>query len=69
MLERDITDNEAIRVLRTGDLKGPIEAGNKAGEWKCKIVAQAKGSRSIGVVTVVVEEETLFVMTVEWEDL
>jgi hypothetical protein len=66
--ERGITDREAIKVLRTGELKGDIEPGNERGEWKCKIVAPIKGSREVGVVTVVLVNRCLFVKTVEWED-
>ena len=69
MDERGITNLDAIRVLRTGVIKGDIEAGKNVGEWKCKMVAAKKGGRDIGVVTVVIREERLFVKTVEWEDL
>ncbi len=65
---RGITDREAIKVLRLGELKGQIEAGSRPGEWKCKIVAPIKGSREIGVVTLVLVSGHLFVKTVEWED-
>lgn len=69
MEERGITTLDALRVLRQGDLKGGIEAGTQRGEWKCKIVRQIKGSREIGVVTVVMSSGRLFIKTVEWEDL
>jgi hypothetical protein len=69
MEERGITDREAIRVLRTGELRGDIETGTKRGEWKCKFVARIKGSREIGVITIVLVNSRLFVKTVEWEDL
>lgn len=69
MQERGITDREALQVLRSGELKGDIVQGTNAGEWKCKIVAKIKGSRSIGVVTIYLEPVRLFVKTVEWEDL
>jgi hypothetical protein len=69
MEERGITDREAIRVLRTGELRGDIETGTKRGEWKCKFVAPIKGSREIGVITIVLVNSRLFVKTVEWEDL
>lgn len=68
MEERGITDREAIRVLRTGEIEGDIEPGSQPGEWKCKIVAPMKGSREVGVVTVVLVSGRLFVKTVEWED-
>lgn len=65
---RDISDAEAIRVLRTGEIKGDMEAGSSPGEWKCKVVAPIRGSREVGVVTIVVRTGCLFVKTVEWED-
>jgi hypothetical protein len=69
MEERGITRLDALRVLQRGSIAGEIEAGLRAGEWKCKVVARLKGSREIGVVTIVVKEKRLFVKTVEWEDL
>ena len=69
MTERGTTDAEAIKVLRIGELKGDIDPGEKRGEWKCKFVAPIKGSRELGVVTIVASNSRLFVKTVEWEDL
>lgn len=69
MEERGITRLDAIRVLQRGSIAGAIARGRNPGEWKCKVIARLKGSREIGVVTVVVEERKLFVKTVEWEDL
>jgi hypothetical protein len=69
MEERGITRIDALRVLQRGSVTGEIDPGRNRGEWKCKVVARLKGSRDIGVVTVVVEEQRLFVKTVEWEDL
>lgn len=66
---RDITDRMMFEVLRTGYLKGEIEPGMKPGEWKAKMVKQMKGSREVGVVTIVINNQKLFVKTVEWEDL
>lgn len=69
MDERGITTLDALRVLRDGEIKGAIEAGKNLGEWKCKIAKTMKGSREIGVVTIVMNNRRLFVKTVEWEDL
>ena len=69
MEERDITTLDALRVLRSGEIRGAIEAGKTPGEWKCKMVAGRRGSREIGVATVVLTSGRLFVKTVEWEDL
>lgn len=69
MEERGITTLDVVRVLKIGGIKGEVEAGRAAGEWKCKVVARVKGSREIGVITIVVAQRRLFVKTVEWEDL
>lgn len=69
MVERSITRQDAIRVLRTGHIEGPIELGLNPGEWKCKVIGNVKGSREIGVVTIVADGKSIFVKTVEWEDL
>lgn len=69
MDERGITTFDALRVLRSGDIVGEIEAGRNPGEWKCKVVERRKGAREIGVATIVFYEKRLYVKTVEWEDL
>jgi hypothetical protein len=69
MDERGIDTNDALRVLRTEDIVGEIEAGKYPGEWKCKVVERRKKAREIGVVTIVMRQERLFIKTVEWEDL
>lgn len=67
--ERDIDINDALYVLRIGEIAGPIEAGINPGEWKCKVTAEPHGSsRMLGVALVVIRNEELFFMTVEWED-
>ena len=68
MEERDITTMDALRVLRNGEIVGEIEPGKATGEWKCKMVAKRRGSRDLGVVSVVMQTGRLFVKTVEWED-
>ena len=67
--QRGITTLDAIRVLQRGDIAGTVEPGRKADEWKCKVVANIRGSRDIGVVTLVMTGKRLLVITVEWEDL
>lgn len=69
LAERGITDKEAIKVLRIGELRGDIEPGTERGEWKCKLVAPIKGSREVGVITIMLVNSRLLVKTVEWEDL
>jgi hypothetical protein len=68
--QRDIDINDAVGVLRLGEIEGPIEPGVNPGEWKCKVTARAdKSSRRLGVAVVVVRDNHLFLMTVEWEDV
>ena len=69
MEERDISDLQALQVLRTGMIEGAIEAGKHKGEWKCKMVAGIRGRREVGVVTICSNGQRLFVKTVEWEDM
>ena len=69
MVGRGITTLDVLRVMRTGSIEGDITAGRSAGEWKCKMVARIKGSREVGVVTVVANRRRIFVKTTEWEDL
>ena len=65
---RDITDVMMFDVLRTGHVKGDIEPGKYPGEWKVKMCKPMKGRREVGVVTLVIKSQWLFVKTVEWED-
>jgi hypothetical protein len=67
---RDIDINDAVEVLRLGEIEGPIEPGIHPGEWKCKVTSRAgRSSRRLGVATVVIRDSHLFLMTVEWEDM
>jgi hypothetical protein len=68
--QRGIDIQDALAVLRHGMIKGDVTPGKREGEWKCKVVDRPHGSsRWLGVVTVVVKNERLFIITVEWEDL
>ena len=70
MSERGIKINEMKRVLRLGDIVGPIVAGRTNDEWTCKVVHAPRYPsvrREIGVVTIVVREQLLLIKTVEWE--
>jgi len=69
MLERDITDEMALSVLRAGDISSEIVPGVNAGEWKVKLTKQIKGRRAVGVVTLLIRERRLLIKTAEWEDL
>ena len=69
MEERGIRDVMAVDVLRSGEVKGAIETGQKPGEWKAKLAQQIKGRREVGVVVIVYRNSRLFVKTAEWEDM
>jgi hypothetical protein len=68
MNEREIFDVDVLRALRLGMVRGAPEK-TKMEEWKCKMVYKLRGSRSIGVVVIILKTDGLFVKTVEWEDL
>lgn len=68
MAARGITDVEAIRILRVGDIDGVPWHEPEIGGRACKVVYRPRGSRTIGVITVVLEGDELLVKTVEWED-
>lgn len=69
MVERDITDQMMIEVLRSGYISGNVEPGVKEGEWKFKIVKRLKGRREVGIAIVLRPGGLIFVKTVEWEDV
>jgi hypothetical protein len=68
MATRAITDVEAIRVLKLGEISGVPWFEPDIGGRGCKVVFRPQGGRRIGVVTVVLEDGELLVKTVEWED-
>ena len=68
MDEREIFDDDVLSVLRLGGIFGDPEETLR-GEWKCKMIRQVRGSREVGVVTIILKTGFLFVKTVEWEDL
>lgn len=68
MVERDISSTMVFRVLKQGVIEGDIKPGKKPGDWKAKVVAKIRGHREAGVVTAVLKEDELVVITVEWED-
>lgn len=67
-MQREISDRMALAVLRNGYVKGDVVPGDQTGEWKVKIADRVKGSREVGVVTIIISERRLLVKTVEWED-
>lgn len=64
---RELSDRDALMILRIGNIKGDVEAGDEPGEWKCKVVGKQKGTQEIGVITIVQSSGRLFIKTVEWE--
>ena len=67
MAERGVLDVEVYRILRTGYVTEWPERTDK-GEWKCKVVKKLRGHREVGVITIIVNRNRLFIKTVEWED-
>jgi hypothetical protein len=68
MREREIFDVDVLRVLRQGHVDEPPEL-TECNEWKCKSTLKIRGTRTAGVVTIILHNGKLFVKTVEWEDL
>lgn len=68
MALRGLTDLEALNVLRLGEMKGLPWHEPDIGGRACKVVFRPRGSRVIGVVTVILDASGLLVKTVEWED-
>jgi Domain of unknown function (DUF4258) len=67
MAERDIVIKDVYHILRQGHIEGDPKLADQ-GDWKCKMVLALKGRRVAGVVTAIVRNATLVVITVEWED-
>lgn len=68
MWDRDISSIEVLEALRLGSIDGVPWTEPETSEQACKIVFKKKGSRTVGVVTILLAEDGLFVKTVEWED-
>jgi hypothetical protein len=66
MAERDILIGDVYRVLRTGICLNDPKPSERGG-WECKIVMKLRGGRTVGVVTILLEQK-LRIKTVEWED-
>lgn len=69
MEERDISLHDVFRVLRKGSIIETPRNGKRCGEWVVKVERHARGNRDIGVVTAIVQDSHLIIITVEWEDL
>ena len=68
MVERDIYIDDVFQVLKTGSVDDAPTLTDH-GDWQCKMVKKIRGARSVGVVTIILHKEKLFIKTVEWEDL
>lgn len=67
--ERDIDDDDVLKVIELGDIEGDIVRGDHPGEWKCCVVGRPLwAERDVGVVTVVVRDQEVLIITVEWMD-
>ena len=69
MDERGISDLDVYEVLKKGMIKSGINPGKRSNEWACKITYNVRGSREIGTAVVVMNDQKLWITTVEWEDL
>jgi hypothetical protein len=66
---RQIDADDVLKVLAIGDIEGDIVPGKNAGEWRCCVVGPLPWTtREAGVVTVVIRETKLLIVTVEWMD-
>ena len=69
MLERGFSRADLFRALERGHVMDDPEKTALPNEWKCKVVYNLKENRDCGVVTIIQEKDSLFVKTIEWEDL
>ncbi len=68
MSERGIFTIDVLRILRAGWVDDEPEH-TESGEWKCKVTLKTERGRTAGVVTIIMQNNMLFVKTVEWEDI
>lgn len=67
MYERNISFDDAIDALRTGDIE--YERTDERGDCIIRASKLMNNSRSIGAITAVVTQQSkLFLITVMWED-
>jgi hypothetical protein len=65
----EITEVDVYKVLECGSIEGVPIKGKYENEWKATITFRAKGSRTIGVATVTIDNfEKILVTTVMWRD-
>jgi hypothetical protein len=68
MEARGIDADAVLRILRRGEVDDDPVEGTNSGEWKLKITHKLTGGRVAGVVTVIVADKKLILITAEWED-
>jgi Domain of unknown function (DUF4258) len=68
MEERGIDDSDVLRIVRTGDVAGDPVEGKTKGEWKIKLTRKLSNGRVAGVVTALLVNGQLRLLTTEWED-
>jgi len=65
--ERAILSRDVYRILQEGIVEGT--PASEDGEWKVIMVKRMPGTRTAGVVTLIVaDNDEVFVKTVEWMD-
>lgn len=65
--ERSITFDDVFTILESGHIDGsPIKTAQ--GEWKCTLTRLIVGTRSAGVVTIILRRDKLFIKTIMWMD-
>lgn len=69
MAQRGITNHDVFRALKFGNIHDSPRNGDAEGEVVVKVEMMApNNSRTMGVVTAVKQGQSLFIVTVEWED-
>jgi hypothetical protein len=64
---RGVVIGDVFQILQHGSVEREPVKGNK-GEWKCNVERKIKGQRVAVVVTAIVRDELLEVITVMWKD-
>lgn len=65
----DIDLGDAMEVLTTGSIEGNITPGQSVGEWRCRMVGKTdKSTRRLAVVSIVIRDVHVFLISVAWEE-
>lgn len=68
MKERGIDSEDVLRILRGGLVEHEPVAGEGEKEWKIKLTRKMATGRVAGVVTLLIADSYLRLLTAEWED-